>query len=168
VDEFKLLFVKLRRLLYSRGHRGDETDDLIQEAFLRLQQYHGERAVKHTEAFLVRTVLNLLIDQRRRRRTAAVVPDSVETLSLIDPNPTPDAVCDGQERLRHFRAGLWNLSPRQREVFILHRIEGHSFAQIARKLGITISMAEKHAARAMLSLSDWMDQQDCGSEGRKE
>lgn len=164
MDEIKLLFLKLRRLLYSRGQTDDDTDDLIQEAFLRLQQYHREHHVKHTEAFLVRTALNLLTDRRRKHRTAVMVSDDIETLTLVDPSPTPDVVLDGQERLRHFKAGLHALSPRQREVFILHRIEGYSFAQIAQKLGITISMAEKHAARAMLCLGDWMDQE--GSETR--
>lgn len=161
MSEFKLLFVKLRRLLYSRGQRGDDTEDLIQEAFLRLQEYHRERTVNHEEAFLVRTTLNLLTDQRRRTRGAVVVKDSHEIVAAaIDPSPTPDVVCDGQQRLRYFKAGLRNLSPRQREVFILHRMEGHSFAQIAARLGITVSMAEKHAARAMMSLADWMDRQD--------
>jgi RNA polymerase sigma factor (sigma-70 family) len=68
-------------------------------------------------------------------------------------------VLEGQRRLHHFKAGLRALSPRRREVFILYRIEGYSFAQIAQKLGITISMAEKHAARAMLCLADWMTQE---------
>lgn len=157
MDEIKLLLLKLRRVLYSRGQSGDDTDDLIQEAFLRLQQYHRERTVHHTEAFLVRTVLNLLVDRRRKSRAAVMVPDALETVPLIDPSPGPDAVCDGQERLRHFKAGLRRLRPRQREVFILNRIEGYSFAQIAQRLGISVSMAEKHAARAMLWLGDWMD-----------
>ena len=158
VEDVKLLFLKLRRLLYSRGQNNDDTDDLIQEAFLRLQQYHRERTVNHPEAFLVRTVLNLLTDRRRHGRTAATVPDALETLELVDPNPTPDVALEGQKRLQHFKEGLRSVSPRQREVFILHRIEGYSFAQIAQRLGITVSMAEKHAARALLYLSDWMDE----------
>jgi len=159
VDEFKLLFLKLRRLLHSRGHKPDESEDLIQEAFLRLQQYNCERVVRHKEAFLVRTVLNLLTDRRRQRRPVMEVVDGHEALSLVDPNPEPDAILEGQRRMRRFQTGLRALSPRQREVFILNRIEGHSFAQIAAKLGITVSMAEKHAARALLFLGDWMERE---------
>ena len=162
VEDIKLLLLKLRRLLYSRGQSNDDTDDLIQEAFLRLQQYHRERTVRHPEACLVRTVLNLVTDQVRHRQTAAIVPGALESMDLVDPNPTPDVACQAQKRLLHFREGLLALSPRQREVFILHRIEGYSFAQIAQRLGITISMAEKHAARALLSLSDWMRDEEAG------
>jgi RNA polymerase sigma factor (sigma-70 family) len=160
MNEVKLLFLKLRRLLYSRGHSQDDTEDLIQEAFLRLQQYTHGRTVNQPEAFLVRTVLNLLADRRRKHREVLLVPDAVESLALIDPNPSPDVVWEGQQRLRMFKAALRQLSPRRREVFILNRIEGYSFAQIAQKLGISVSMAEKHAARAMLSLADLMEDRE--------
>jgi RNA polymerase sigma factor (sigma-70 family) len=166
VDDIKLLFTKLRRLLYSRGQKSEETEDLIQEAFLRLRQYDRERVVRHPEAFLVRTVLNLLTDRRRHRRNVVETPDGLEMLSLVDPSPTPDVVLEGQRRLLHFKAGLRALSPRQREVFILNRIEGYSFAQVAERLGITVSMAEKHVARALLFLGDWMERETDGK-GRR-
>jgi RNA polymerase sigma-70 factor (ECF subfamily) len=43
-------------------------------------------------------------------------------------------------------------------VFLLNRLEGYSFPQIAERLGISLSMVEKHAARAVLFLTDWMEQ----------
>lgn len=66
MDGVRPLIVKLRRLLRSRGQSVDDTDDLIQEAFLRLQVYCRERAVNRPEAFLVRTALNLAVDRFRR------------------------------------------------------------------------------------------------------
>ena len=170
MDDIELLLSKLRRLLYSRGQKADDTEDLIQEAFLRLRQYDRDRAVQHTEAFLVLTVLNLLTDRRRRHRAVIEVPTDSNTFGVVDPSPTPDVVLEGQRRLLHFKAGLRALNPRQREVFILNRIEGHSFAQVAERLGITVSMAEKHAARALLFLGDWMDQdkRDSNSSGSRE
>lgn len=65
MDEVRLLMLKLRRLLRSRGRSIDDADDLIQEAFLRLQVYCRDNAVEQTEAFLVRTALSVgLADQR--------------------------------------------------------------------------------------------------------
>jgi RNA polymerase sigma-70 factor (ECF subfamily) len=57
-------------------------------------------------------------------------------------------------------AGFNALSPRRREVFLLNRVEGYSFPQIAAHLGITLSMVEKHAAKAVLFLTDWMDDEE--------
>lgn len=157
MDEVRLLMLKLRHLLRSRGRSIDDTDDLIQEAFLRLQLYCRDNSVVQTEAFLVRTALNLSIDQHRRERAAAVVPGALDAMQLIDPNPPPDAVFAAQERLRYLRAGLAALSPRQREVFLLNRVEGYSFVQIAERLSLSMSMVEKHAAKAVLFLTNWMD-----------
>src|SRR5580698_2466238 len=106
------LISKLQRLLRRRGRSIDDAQDLIQESFLRLHIYSGESDVGQKEAFLVRTALNLSIDQHRRERVAAIVPFAWETLPLVDSRPTPDEICADRERLRHFRAGLLALSPR--------------------------------------------------------
>ena len=158
MDEVRLVVLKLRRLLRSRGRSIDDTEDLIQEAFLRLQVYCRDKDVAQTEAFLVRTALNLSIDQHRRATTAALVPGGLDRMQLIDPKPAPDAVCAVQERLQHMRAGLANLSPRQREVFLLNRVEGYSFMQIAEQLHLSMSMVEKHAAKAILAMTNWMEE----------
>ena len=49
------------------------------------------------------------------------------------------------------------MSPRRREVFLLNRVEGYSFPANREGLGITLSMVEKHAAKAVLFLTEWMD-----------
>lgn len=156
-DDLQSLAAKLRRVLRRRGRSHDEADDLIQEAFLRLHVYCRAHAIRNTGGFLFRTALNLAFDRTRRERVAAVVPGGLDNLPLVDPYPLPDEVCAGQERLRRMRAGLEAMSPRRREVFILNRIEGYSFPQIAERLGITPSMVEKHAAKAILFLTNWMD-----------
>jgi RNA polymerase sigma factor (sigma-70 family) len=160
MDEIRPLLKKLRRLLRSRGRSIDDTDDLIQEAFLRLQLYCRDHAVDRREAFLVRTALNLSTDLSRQEQRRPIERGALEKIVLIDPKPTPDEVYAGQKRLLHWKQGLAALSPRRREVFLLNRVEGYSFLQIAERLGITLSMVEKHAAKAVLFLTEWMDQGD--------
>ncbi len=157
-DDMQSLAAKIRRALRRRGRSLDEADDLIQEAFLRLHVYCRDHAVRNAGGFLYRTALNLSFDRRRRDRVAAIVPGALEELPLVDPCPPPDEVCAGQERLQRMRAGLEAMSPRRGEVFILNRIQGYSFPQIAERLGISLSMVEKHAAKAILFLTDWMDE----------
>lgn len=151
------LITKLRKLLRHKGRTADETDEIIQEAFVRLQMYRRERHVNEPEAFLVRTAQNLSVDLLRRRaqRGAQLSVDS-PTLHLADPQPPLDEVLAAQQRLQQLRAGLEALGPRTREVVLLYRIEGFSQAQIGARLGITVSAVEKHIAKAALFLSDWM------------
>src|SRR5688572_31556067 len=101
MDEVQPLLLKLRRLLRSRGRSIDDTDNLIQEAFLRLQLYCRDHTIERKEAFLVRTALNLSADQTRHEHRVSMEHGLLETLPLVDPNPSPDEVYAGQKRLLH-------------------------------------------------------------------
>jgi RNA polymerase sigma factor (sigma-70 family) len=50
------------------------------------------------------------------------------------------------------RRSLQSLSKRTQEVFFLHRLEGFSYAEIARRLGVSVSAVEKHIASAVAAL----------------
>jgi RNA polymerase sigma-70 factor (ECF subfamily) len=154
--ELRALIGKLRRLLRSRGRSPDDIDDLMQEAFLRLQVYCRKHVVQHEEAFLVRTVLNLSAEQGRRARRAVFSTAEEDLLNVIDTSPDADEILAGQQRLQRLMLGLQRLPPRSREVFLLHRSDGLSYVEIATQLGISISMVEKHIARAAFFLRDWM------------
>jgi hypothetical protein len=52
MDDVRLLAFKLRRLLRSRGRSADDTDDLIQEAFLRLQIYCRDKSIEEPHALV--------------------------------------------------------------------------------------------------------------------
>jgi RNA polymerase sigma factor (sigma-70 family) len=156
MDGVRLLLAKLRRLLSSRGRSADDVDDLMQEAFLRLQLYCRDGQVENTEAFLVRVALNLSAEQGRRSPAGRLVTDEAEILALVDSAPPPDEVYAGEQRLLKVRAALERLPPRSRETFLMHRLEGLSYLQIAGQLGISVSMVEKHIARASFFLRDWL------------
>src|SRR5437879_13515844 len=83
---------KMRSVLYRRGRRRDEIEDLMQDAFVRLLEYCERGAeVREPEAVLVRTVLRLSMNQDRDAHHDLYVKESIETLPLIDPGPASEA-----------------------------------------------------------------------------
>ena len=156
--DFRRLFSRMRRVLQSRGRTTEDIDDLMQEAFLRFQSYTCT-PVENPEAFLVRTVLNLSVEQSRRdkvRRGSGNLHLEDELNSLIDTAPPPDEVYAAHARLLQVKRALNKLQPRTREAFLMHRLDGMSYAQIAEELAVSVSMVEKHIARASFHLRDWM------------
>lgn len=148
----------LKSRLLRRGASADEADDLIQEAFLRLEQYAAQHEVREPEGFLMRTVVNLAIDASRSRRrspTDALTPEAMA--AIPDGQPDPAEVFDAGRRLKKLSAGIGSLSPRTRRILLAQRLEGRSYAEIAREEGITVSAVEKHIAKAILKLTQWMN-----------
>ena len=149
---------KARLLLLRRGASAEDAEDLVQEAFVRLQAYVEAHEVETPEAFLVRTAVNLSVDQNRRRRRAPFDHRAANLELAVDSSPRPDEVLDAQERLRRAREGLMQLSPRTRRILLGQRLDGLSHAELARQEGISVSAVEKHVAKAMAFMTGWMRQ----------
>ena len=145
----------LMKVCRRRGRSREEAEDLIQEAFLRLHEYCRTTEVLNEEAFLVRTVFNLSVNQYRRERRVAYVGQSVEELEqgtgLSDGAPGPERIVSAQQRLDQIVSTLGSVSERTREIFLAHRA-GYSYEEIATDLNISHRTVQKHIARAMFVL----------------
>jgi len=160
MDRLQLYFRRMRKLLLRRGRTRAEADDLIQEAFLKMQEYcqkGGE--VRKPENFLVRTVLRLAANAARDQHREFYSDKRVEDLTFIlDTNPTPDEVLAGDECLERMRDSLDAVSRRTRDIFFMQRVDGYSYAEVATQLGISVSAVEKHVASALAVLADVNEQ----------
>jgi RNA polymerase sigma-70 factor (ECF subfamily) len=141
---------RLQSVLRRRGHSREDAEDLIHDAFLRVQAYCDEGGeVREQEAFLVRSVLNLARDARQRAHLDLYERQPVEEFTILDTAPRPDEVLDAEQRLRELREALNAVNPRTCQAFFLHRVDGLSYAQIAEHFDISVSAVEKHIAKAM-------------------
>lgn len=145
----KLLKVVSR---YTRG-RGD-AEDLLHTAYIRLEQYRANHVVENPSAFLVRTAANLAIDIHRHERFWEP-GDERRDGQRADDAPLQDEVIASRARLKRVKEGLAALPPRTREIFLMHRLKGLKYREIAVHFGVSQSAVEKHIAKAALFLSEW-------------
>jgi RNA polymerase sigma factor (sigma-70 family) len=66
-------------------------------------------------------------------------------------------VVEVRARLERVKEGLARLSPRTREVFLMHRLSNLKYHEIAARLEISSSAVEKHVAKAVLFLTEWAE-----------
>jgi RNA polymerase sigma factor (sigma-70 family) len=143
----------LQRYFASYRLGTDEAEDLTQEVFLRLMGEGCPPTLRSPEAYVFTLARNLVRDRARRlyiKAGHATVP--LDDVQLRCDGPTPDEVLEHGERLRQVVACLRSLKPDARRAFVLHRIHGHSYAEIARTLGVSVSMIEKHVMAAIAAL----------------
>lgn len=141
----------------ARITRRDDSEDLLQEAWVRM----SERAdpAENAEAFLVRSAANRGWDAYRREQRELSLSEMFDA-SVLNPrdlSPLQDEVLIARHRLERLRAGVEQLTPRTREVFLMHRLDGRKYREIAAELGISQSAVEKHVAKAVATLTEWME-----------
>lgn len=150
--DWRRLLGRLKRV----AGTADDAEDLLQSAFLRLISYRHTAEVEKPEAFLVRTAINLGIDERRKLRHRLEIGGlDLEALEIADQAPPADEVFDARTRLEGVKIALQQLPPRTLEIFLLRRVDGLRHREIANRLGITVSAVEKHVARAALHVAQW-------------
>jgi len=145
---------KLLKLVrrYTRGR--NDAEDLLHSAYIRLEQYRVDHVVENPSAFLVRTAANLAIDIHRHERFWEPGDENRDG-QRPDDAPLQDEVIAARARLKRVQEGLARLPPRTREIFLMHRLQGFKYREIAVQFGISQSAVEKHIAKAALFLSEW-------------
>lgn len=136
----------------TRRAGGDEVD-LAQEACLKLVETARREPVVAPTHLLFRLARNVVIDRLRSRTRAARLFQAEDTL---DQHPCgsadPERALLATERLRRALEVIDAMPPRRRQAFLLHRIDGLSYLEIARTMGVSIKAVEKHLAAAMVEL----------------
>jgi RNA polymerase sigma factor (sigma-70 family) len=150
----------LRRWLHVRFPRMD-TDDLVQESFLRILRAHASQPVEHPKAFLFTIARNLALNQiRHDRHEHREALREIDPSAVLDDTPgIPEALARRQEHELLIQA-LQSLPERARQVFTLRRIYGLSIKEICARLDIAEKTAEAHISLAIRRCTDFVQTAD--------
>jgi RNA polymerase sigma factor (sigma-70 family) len=149
---------RLRRFVRGRVATREDAEDVIQDAYLRVLRYSAEHVVESQERLLFSAVKNLVVDSRRRRSVRVRTATDYAVLEACTQSwPDADEVLYASQRLNKVELAIAQLPPRCREVFLLNRLDGLSYTQVASHLGISVSAVEKHMARACLLLDTMLN-----------
>ncbi|HEX2752438.1 MAG TPA: RNA polymerase sigma factor [Alphaproteobacteria bacterium] len=154
------------RILGSTG----AAEDVAQEAFVRVWKHAGnwedpKQAGAKFTTWLYRIVLNLCIDEKRKRSFADI--DAIP--ERADETPDAEANMQRREKAARVKAALAELPERQRAAFVLCFYEDYSNKDAADMLGISVKAIESLLVRARRSLRDLLqDEEENRKQGRAE
>ena len=146
---------ELLNFLHRQVGDRDAAADLAQESYARvLAAQRTGPPVLDGRALLYRTARNLVIDQHRRSDVRR--HDSLDEVDAADEPPAPqhlqpEEALVRQQTVHGYVQVIENLPPRCREAFVLHVIDGLPQGEIAARMGISVSMVEKHVVRGTLA-----------------
>jgi RNA polymerase sigma-70 factor (ECF subfamily) len=137
------VFAYLRRLLGDR----ERASDVFQQAFLKAYTHFADRRTAGAErAWIFTIATNAARDEVRKRRRDPLRPiDTTEAREK--PAEDPGLPPEDRELAREVLLGLEELPPSQREVFLLVRYHGFTFAEAAFLCGVSLSAAKMTVTR---------------------
>ena len=117
-----------------------EAEDLVQETYVRAVELARAAPIRHPRALLLKIAGRLAMDYgRRAHRLAPLLDDTAEQIAAA-----PEQDADLQ-----LKQIILALPPRLRDVFVLSRVAGLSYDQIAGELGVSVKTVEARMSKAL-------------------
>ncbi len=132
-----------------------EAEDLMHDVYVRIAGYKGLSTIDNLRAFMFTMATNLLRD-RWRRANALHAPTwvDIDDFELTVGSDDPAEVTCWQESLDRVTRAFEGISENSKQVFTMSRLGGCSYAEIAERLEVSISMIEKHISAVLSRLRE--------------
>ena len=150
-QEFKNLFDKyfdsVRSYLFYRGAEKEQASDLAQDVFMRIWEKQLDIDPKTAIRLLYKIANDMFVSQYRREDLEMNYRKSLKV--NIDDH-SPEDQMQYHELSENYTKALAALPEKQRTVFLMSRMEGLKYQEIAERLNLSVKAVEK---RMTLTLS---------------
>ncbi len=135
-----------------------EAEDLAQEVLVRVLQRNELGGVESPDAYVFKIARNLLNDRARRADVRQKYQAELELREEGAEGLSAERVLQGREELARALSALAELKEKTRDIFILSRLEGMKYQEIADLYGMSVSGVEKHLIHAFAHIMDAFDE----------
>lgn len=136
---------RLRRRLANAS----DADDVAAETFLRVAEDGGRSDIREPRAFLTTLAKRVLFGLWRRRDLEQAYLDTLRHMpQALALSPEEHALM--LDAIQHIDRALGSLPAPVKAAFLLSRLDGLAYPDIARQLGVSLATVERHMQRALL------------------
>jgi RNA polymerase sigma factor (sigma-70 family) len=160
---------RLFNFILRRVRSREDAEDILQDVFYQLvTSYSVTEPIEKLTSWLFTVARNRIIDWYRKARPTSSISQSVVNLDgggdsqapmnlediLFDPSETPDQTYARSIVWTELADALEELPENQRQVFVMHELEGRSFKEIAEMTGEPINTLLSRKRYAVLFLRE--------------
>lgn len=152
-DDIETLYRTERQRLERTASRkvgAPSASDVVQDVFLRLWGKTKEK-IDLSPAYLSRCVRNAAIDLIRSENRYRKLPEMLTEEQYSAPVATPEQIVIALNDINQIDIAIRSLPERVKHIFLLNRIHGCSYDEIAEALNISYSTVERDMAKAILA-----------------
>ena len=149
-EEFKEFFNRnfkgLRNYLYYRSGDKEMASDIVQDTFIKLWEKQINDEGKKTVGLAYKIANDLFLNKHQRNTLEA---NYLNSLEFEFTNTTPEKEMQFKELKEKYELTLADISEKQRVVFLMSRLDGLKYTEIAERLGISVKAVEKRMNGAL-------------------
>jgi RNA polymerase sigma-70 factor (ECF subfamily) len=141
----------LKRFIFFKTKDADQTEDILQDCFVKLWDNCSNVDYDKVKPYLYKMANNLFLNIVKHN---AVKQKHKHNLVKDSTNESPEYLMIEQEFYDKIQRAIANLPEKQREVFLLNRIEKKTYKEIAETLNLSVKAVEKRMHLALKTMRE--------------
>jgi RNA polymerase sigma-70 factor (family 1) len=146
---FKSYSKSLRNFIYYKSGDLDQSEDLVQEAFVKLWNNCSKVSIEKAKSFLYTVTNNAFLNEVAHKK---VVLTYQKQSHKSYTHESPEYLLEEKQYSDKLQNAIANLPDKQRVVFLMNRIDKMSYKEIADTLELSVKAIEKRMHLALLAL----------------
>jgi RNA polymerase sigma-70 factor (ECF subfamily) len=141
----------LFNFIYYKCGDTEQAEDVVQEAFIKLWNNCSNVIFEKARSFLFTVARNIFLNEVAHKK---IVLQHKLNLGPDRTDETPQFLMEEQEFMVKLKKVIADLPEKQREVFLLSRIDKKKYSEISDILGISVKAVEKRMSQALIILRE--------------
>lgn len=137
------------RFIYFKCGNSAQADDLVQDAFIKLFQNCAKVTPEKAKSYLYTVANNAFLNEIAHSKVVLKHKNQVTSHTNKE---TPQYLLEEKEFSEKLQKAIADLTESQRTAFLMNRIEGKKYKEIAVILNISVKAVEKRISKALVSL----------------
>lgn len=154
-DFFKKHAKQLHNYLFYKYGNEEQAHDVTQEAFIKLWENCSKVTLDKAKSFLYTVANNTLLNQIAHNKVVLEYSKNNAPVSATGENP--EFIMEEEQFKVKLQNAIASLSEAQRTAFLMHRVDGKKYSEIAEELGISVKAVEKRIHIALTELRKEID-----------
>ncbi|AZJ35658.1 RNA polymerase sigma factor [Tenacibaculum singaporense] len=142
----------LRNYIYYKCGDTQQAEDIVQEAYIKLWSNCAKVFFDKAKSYLYTVANNHFLNDVAHKKV--VLEHQKQSVSSGNTNETPQFLLEQEEFHIKLKKAIADLPEKQREVFLLSRIDKKKYSEIAVIVGVSVKAVEKRMSKALLTLKE--------------